>query len=391
MAICANCGMITDMDITEYRTPGQLIEALLNEREWTQRTLAIVLGMDETTINKIIFGKRPVSAELALVLEDVFGVDAERFLELQKSFDLAKARIVARADPKRTTRAQLFGGLPIGEMIKRGWLPDVTTIKDVPTVEAALAKFFGVQSPDEIEILPHAAKKTQVAGDVTPAQLAWLYRVKEIAEEMIVPRYSPDALRSAIPKLSNLLSAAEEARKVPRILTEAGIRFTIVESLPSAKIDGVCFWKDEAPVIGLTLRHDRIDNFWFVLRHEIEHALRQHGRIAAILDAEVVENQSNPPTAIEKEERIANEAAADFCVPKDQMERFVSRKAPFFAERDIIGFATTLNIHPGLVAGQLRHLTDRYDRFGKHLVKIRSSIRPSAIVDGWGDIAPVGI
>ena len=144
------------------------------------------------------------------------------FLELQRSYDLAKARISARPDPRRNTRAQLFSGLPVGEMIKRGWI-DASDVRDVPAVEAALAKFFGVPSPDEIEILPHAAKKTMVSTEVTPVQLAWLYRVKEIASEMMVARYSRRAVRAAVPKLSALLAAREEARKVPRILTESGI------------------------------------------------------------------------------------------------------------------------------------------------------------------------
>ena len=157
-----------------------------------------------------------------------------------------------------------------------------------PRLMAALAKFFGVASPDEIEILPHAAKKTMVAGEVTPVQLAWLYRVKEIASEMLVARYSPKGVRAAIPNLSALLGAREEARKAPRILAESGIRFVIVESLSSAKIDGVCFWLNStSPVIGMSLRYDRIDNFWFVLRHELEHVLRLHGRSAMVLDAEL--------------------------------------------------------------------------------------------------------
>ena len=51
----------------------------------------------------------------------------------------------------------------------------------------------------------------------------------------------------------------------PRILAEAGIRFTIVESLSTAKIDGACLWlDDQAPVIATSFRYDRIDNFWFV-------------------------------------------------------------------------------------------------------------------------------
>ncbi|MCI0590525.1 MAG: XRE family transcriptional regulator [Gammaproteobacteria bacterium] len=376
---------------TDFRTPGQLIQALLDSRGWTQRVLAIILGVDETGLNKIVAGKRPVDAEMALMLGDTFSVAAERFLELQKSFDLARARIVSRPNPGRATRAHLFGNLPVGEMIKRGWL-DADDIRNVPKVEAALAKFFGVSVPDEIEILPNAAKKTSVATPATPAQLAWIYRVREIASEMIVGRYSPSAVTGAVKRLSALLSAPEEARKVPRILAESGIRYVIVESLTAAKIDGVCFWlNDTSPVIGMSLRHDRIDNFWFVLRHELEHVLRLHGRSGAMLDAELEGERAGIGANVPEEERIANEAAANFCVPRQVMDGFIARKQPFFAERDILGFAQTLQIHPGIVAGQLQHRTARYDRFRNHLVRIRSAIAPSAIVDGWGDIAPVEI
>jgi len=53
--------------------------------------------------------------------------------------------------------------------------------------------------------------------------------------------------------------------------------------------------------------------------------------------------------------------------------------------------AQTLHIHPGLIAGQLQHRTGTYNRFRQHLAKIRSLVAPSAMVDGWGDIAPVGL
>lgn len=374
-----------------FKTPGQFIQALLDERGWSQRVLAIVIGVGETSINKLVGDRQPVNTEMALALEELFQVPAEKFLELQKSYDLAKARISTLPNHARTTRAHLFGGLPVTEMIKRRWI-EAEDIRDVPKVEAALAKFFGANSPDEIEILPHAAKKTQVSTEATPAQLAWLYRVKEIAGEMLVQRYSPAAVHGAIDKLSNLLSAPEEARKVPRILAEAGIRFVIVEALPSSKIDGVCFWlNDNSPVIGMSLRYDRIDNFWFVLRHELEHVLCLHGHNAIMLDAELEGERAGTGAAVPDEERIANKTAAEFCVPQKRLDSFIARKSPFFAERDIIGLANTLNLHPGLIAGQLQHRINRYDLFRGHLVKIREHIAPSAIVDGWGDVAPIGI
>jgi len=380
------------MDKENFRTPGQMIDALLTERGWTQRLLAIILGVDETGMNRLIAGKRQVTAEMAVLLEEIFNLPAEGFLELQKKYDLAQARIVSRPDPDRSRRALLFGGLPVTEMIKRGWL-DASDVRDVPKVERALTKFFGVDSTSEIEILlPHTARKTHTFAPVTPAQLAWIYRVKEIASEMMVAKYSPAAVRNAVDFLSNLLSAPEEARKVPRILAECGIRYVIVESLSSAKIDGVCFWlNDFSPVIGMSLRFDRLDNFWFVLRHEIEHVLQKHGQTAIMLDAELEGEQAGTGANISKEERIANEAAAEFCVPQQTIESFIARKAPFFNERDILGLARTLQIHPGLIAGQLQHRTGKYDRFRQHLTKIRSFVAPSAMVDGWGDIAPVGL
>ncbi len=376
--------------MTEHAMPGQLIAELLEARGWTQRTLAIVLEKDETTINKIVAGKGSVTTDTALALEDVFGVAAERFLELQRKYDLAVARIAARPDRGRATRAALFGDLPISAMIKRGWISasDPQNLKDL---EAGLVKFFGVPSADQIEVLPHAARKTMVNTDPTPAQLAWLYRVKAIAEELLVAKYSRAALEQALPKLRALTVAPEEARKVPRILAECGIRFVIVESLPSAKIDGVCFWLDDhSPVVGLSLRYDRIDNFWFVLRHELEHVRLGHGRAAMILDTELEGERAGVGADVPEEERLANIAGRDFCVPGSKMDDFVVRKAPFFSERDMIGFARLLGVHPGIVAGQLQHRTGRYDRFRQHLANIRSHVSAGAAVDGWGDVYPLG-
>lgn len=373
----------------DFKTPGQLIEHLLREKGWTKRTLSIVLEVDESTINKIIAAKRSVDANMALALAEVFGVAAEAFLDLQNSWDLTQARLLARPDPGRTHRAHVFGSLPLAEMIKRGWL-EVDDMRDVPRVEDALTKFFRADGIESIAIFPHAAKKTDVGHDATPVQIAWLHRVKQIAAELLVARYSPESVCAAIDKLRTLRGSAENARKVPRILAECGIRFLLVEALSGSKIDGVCFWLNtQSPVIAMSLRFDRIDNFWFVLRHELEHVIRLHGMDVPILDTELEGDRAGTGSGVSEEERVANEAAAEFCVPKRSMDAFIARKAPFFAERDLLGLARTIDVHPGLIAGQLQHRTKRYERFRQHLCKIREQVAPSAIVDGWGDIYPL--
>ena len=373
----------------EYKTPGQLIEALLEQKGWTQRTLGVVLDKADTTINRLISGKASVDAETALMLEEVFSVPAEDFLGLQKGYDLAQARIVMRPDPSRAVRATLYGDLPLSEMIKRGWIA-AENIRDKENVDRGLMRFFGVNRADDIEVLPHAAKKTAVNSEATPAQIAWIYRVKQMATGIFVKAYSRQALILALPKLKALALSPEGVAQVPRILADCGIRFVIVETLPTAKIDGVCFWLNpSAPVIGLTLRFDRIDNFWFVLRHEIEHVLQGHGMYSVVLDADLEGERAGTGPDVNDEERMANQAAQDFLVPAHQLSAFIARKAPFFSERDLVGFAKIMRVHPGIVAGQLQRQTKRYDRFRDHLAKIRANILPNVFKDGWGDVAPI--
>ena len=391
LRICAGWRIVAPMNepAESPRTPGQLIAALLAERGWTQRAMAVVLGIDETGVNRLVAGKRPVDAPLAIVLEELFNVPAEEFLRLQQAYDLAVARISARPDPHRAARAALYGDLPITEMIKRGWI-DAENARDTKKVEASLLKFFGANRIEDIEILPHSAKKTEVNSDATPAQLAWLYRVRQLANDMLAGPYSPQAVMAAVSKLRGCMASPEGVARVPRIMSECGIRFVLVETLSSAKIDGVCFWlNDRSPVIGLSTRYDRIDNFWFVLRHEIEHVLQMHGRERMMLDAELEGERAGTGASVAEEERIANAAAQEFCVPSHSLEAFIARKAPFFAERDVIGFSRLLKVHPGIVVGQIHRRTGRYNLLREHLSKVRSTIAPNAIRDGWGDVAQI--
>ena len=342
------------MTNADARTPGQLITELLKERGWSNRVLAMVLSVSDPIVSKLVGDKRPVDATMALSLEEVFGVPAERFAALQSQYDLAKARLEYRPDPKRSMRARIYGKLPVAEMINRGWI-DVEDARDPEVVEAALCRFFKVNRIEDASVFSFAARKAEVSGNATPAQLAWLHRVKTIASEMLIGSYSPQKLDTAISKIAVLRGHPEHMGRVPRILAEAGIRFVVVEGLPGGKIDGVCFWlSNVTPVIGMSLRFDRIDNFVFVLRHELEHVRRRDGLHNPVIDVDL---GRTPDDELEDQERIANEEAREFCVPKRDMDAFIARKAPYFSERDMIGFAKALKVHPGLVAGQLQFRT----------------------------------
>ena len=348
----------------------------------------MVLEINEPIVSKMVSDKRPIDATMALTLEEVFNVPAKRFVDLQGSYDLAKARIEFRPDPKRAVRASIYGRLPLLEMIERGWV-DIDDLRDTESVEAALCRFFRVNRIEDAAALSFAAKKTDVTGSATATQLAWLHRVKTIASEMLIGSYSPSKVEDVIARLASLRAHPEHMDRVPKLLAEAGIRFVLVEGLAGGKIDGVCFWLNEkTPVIGMSLRFDRIDNFVFVLRHELEHVRRRDGLQSPIIDVDV---GRQPDADLEEQERLANAAAREFCVPQRDMDAFIARKAPYFSERDIIGFAKVLKVHPGLVAGQLQFRTSKYTHFRNHLASVRSFVLPAAEADGWNNIHPIEI
>lgn len=362
----------------DFESPADALRSWMEERGWSQTDLAYVLGVNSATVNQILSGKRGVSPEMAKALAAAFNLPLDTFATLQARWELQAAR---DPDPSVTARARVQAAYPLREMMKRGWIGG-----EGREIGEELCQFFEVKSLDAVPHLAHAAKRTAV-DDIPAPQLAWLFRVRQIARELPAPRYSRDKLVEAVARMADMREAPEEARHVPRLLHEAGVRFVIVEGLPGSKIDGVCFWLDDkSPVIGLSLRFDRIDNFWFVLRHECAHVLHGHGRTAAIVDSDL----GNRGVDISDEEKIADAEAAEFCVSQEKIRSFYLRKNPIFPERDVLAFAKIAHVHPGIVVGQLQRLIGRYDFLRRHLVGVRNHVSRTAPVDGWGDVFPVG-
>ena len=378
--------------LKEVPHPGEFIRDELEARGWAQRDLAYILGVKDQAINPIMSGKRGISPDMAQSLSKAFGISAEYFLNLQKAYELSTAR---EADPAIERRAKLQSVYPIREMIKRNWFEET---QDVSLLEAQIMRLFQTNSLDQVPCLAHNAKKGGDYRETTPLEWAWLFRVRQVAVEMVVPNYSEAKLRKALSEFERFLVDEEEIRHIPRILQESGVRFVVVETLPKANIDGVCFWLDgKSPVIGMTCRHDRIDNFWFVLRHEIEHLLNKDGQKQK-LSAEMVDVDLDPEAqGLPDEEVKANKAASQFCADQDALESFMIRKYPYMSEKDTLGLARRLQRHPGIVVGQLQfkmnaeYGVNKYNWLAKHKVKVRQFLHGSATIDGWGDPAPVNL
>lgn len=366
--------------------PGVFIKDELEAREWSQRDLAYILGYTEQTINKLISGKQGITADMARALGDAFGTSADVWANLQKCYELHTARA---PDPAIKARADLQSAFPVREMIRRGWLED----GELSLLELQVTRFFEAENLEEVlkTTFSAAAKKTRYEDD-PPEQIAWLFRVRQIARLMEPPAYSSEKMKEALTELRALTINPEDVRRVPSILFDCGVRFVVAEALPSSKrnkIDGVCTWlDDEKPVIGISTFHDRMDNFWFVLRHEIEHVLQGHGKKRSILDNLVPEAMVDDDS-VGKEERVANAAALSFCIPRNKIKSFYDRKSSFVSERDVIGFSALMETHPAIVVGQIQHMKNDYRWLRKYLVKIRKFLLDEAVCDGWGQVVEV--
>ncbi len=361
----------------ETFTPGEFLKEEIEARGWTQTELAEIMGRPARLINEIIAGKRAITPETAIQLGEALGTGPEIWMNLESQYQLSK---VVLPNDRVARRANLYGHFPVREMIRRGW---IEASDNIDVLEQQFLKFFSITSLGDVPSFAHAAKRSIAHKEVTSAQLAWLFRAKALATEQVLTKYRKDDLVEALPKIHALLTAPEEVRRVAPILYGCGVRFLLVESLPGSKIDGACFWLSKTqPVIVMSLRLDRIDNFWFVLRHEIEHVLHEHGRDDGfILDEDI---QAPSAEKLSLEEQMANQAAADFCVPQGELDNFISRVKPYFSEDRVRQFAKRLGVHPGLVIGQLQRKLDRYDLLRKFQVKIRNLAIKSAPTDGWG-------
>jgi HTH-type transcriptional regulator/antitoxin HigA len=363
----------------EVFPPGDFIRDELDARGWTQEDLAKIMDRPVQAINEIISAKKQITPDTAVGLAKAFGDDdALYWMNLESVYRLAQAK---PADESVGRRSVLYSAFPVRELMKRKWIEPSDSIA---VIEHRVCRFYNISNINEKPAFPHAALANQY-DERTPLQWAWLFRAYQLAQAVTATTYSEQRLRAALPKLRELLVAPEEIRQVPQILADAGVRIVIVEFLQGAKIDGAAFWIDGKPVVAMSLRYDRVNNFWFVLRHEIEHILREDGLIVDLEMTEALQRKDVLPA----EEVRANEAASEFLVPRSELDSFIKRVRPLYSGERILLFAKRIGVHPGLVVGQLQFRDEvPYTHFHKYMVKIREIVTQTALTDGWGTVPP---
>jgi len=377
---------MNDKGPAEAFPPGLFIKRGLDARGWTQTDLAEVLGRPVRLVNEAIQGKRGITPETAKGLAIAFGTSAQYWLNLESSYQLWKAR-QASTDDAVARRALLFMKAPIRDMLRRGW---IEPSENLGVLERHVMDFLRISDLSATpKFWAYAARKSTSYDKETPAQTAWLFRARQLGEAAPAKAFSKAKLDDLVTSLQTLLHDPNEVRRVPTLVAEAGIRFVVIEALPHTRIDGVCFWIDEQPVIALSMRYDRIDYFWFTLMHELGHVRNKDGlnNSRGHLDSDLFREAAPSRSENPKAEVLADQFAVETLLDQAALTDFIVRTQPLFSSARIQRFANRIGVHPGIVVGQLQYKEKiSYAHHRRMLVPVRHIIMGAALTDGWGHI-----
>lgn len=374
--------MLDIREVAEAFPPGEFLKDELEARGWTQDTLAEITGIPGSVISNIVNGKRAISVEIASGLAAAFGTSAQFWMNLETSYQLW---VETRSDDKIARKALLYGLAPVNELIKRGW---IEATKNLDELEQRLLAFLERKSIDERTQLVFAARRS--TEQANPSQVAWVHRAKHLARSIAAAEFSDERFAKVLKILRVFRKNAEDIREVPKILADAGIRLVLIEGLAKGKIDGATFWLNERPVIAISMRHDRLDHFWFVLMHELGHiANRDALGGLPILDVNLVGEDAIPFEDKSEVEKHADMFAEDFLIERGEIEDFIGRVRPLYSKVKIKKFAGRIGVHPAIVLGRLQFRKEvEWSHSREMLVKVRAILILGALTDGWGHIPP---
>ena len=253
------------------------------------------------------------------------------------------------------TAAIDWNAFPVKEMYKRGWFSGFQgSVTDARHSAGELVRQFVTSAG--LSAVPVLRRQKVRTGSVVDqnALTAWHCRILLLARELSLEHsYDPSTITEAwIRDLVRLSRDSQGPALAKQYLEAAGIPLIIEPHLPGTHLDGAAFLDQERPVIGMTLRYDREDNFWFVLLHELIHVTKhlRRGEIEQIYDD--LDAQAD---SLEQE---ADELASEALIPNSRWHTALAR---YVRTKDSArAFANELSISAAIVAGRIRREADNY-------------------------------
>lgn len=249
-----------------------------------------------------------------------------------------------------------FDSLPKAALVQRGWINSKNDM-------ASLTDFFKET---------HAAREGALfrRSDTASAALSslWLSQIRSFAGVQIIANSVPEFNgldKSDLKALARMSVDVDVIKRLPEILREKGIVLIYHRALQRTKVDGAVFKLASGnPVIGMSLRFSRLDNFWFTLLHELSHVN---------LHMDVLDNPILDDLDVDSDSEI--EIAANRLAKSSFVDRAVWRNCPPKYDKGyeaIEQFANDIHIHKSIVAGMLRKEDGDYASYSRLVNEINA-------------------
>lgn len=327
--------------------PISAIKFRMEQQGLKNKDLIPYIG-SKSKVSEVLSGKRALSLNMIRKLNEGLGIPAEVLIK-ETGKTLPDSSIMKHGI-----------NFPFTEMFRRGWFKDFFngTLNEAKELkEELLIQFIGPFKINDFALCYNRKSDNTKSENIDDILMAWRIRVMNIAANEKLPVWNKENLTeeffSELAKLSYLQEGPKLAKE---FLNKAGIHFVIENHLEKSHLDGSSMlMPDGSPLIALTLRHDRLDSFWFTLFHELAH-VKQH--LSENNTAYFDDMYNEMSKKIEKE---ADSYAKEMLIPSQLWNSSGLRITS--TASDIKEFASKYRISPSIPAGRLRFENKNYSVF----------------------------
>ena len=334
--------------------PIESIRFRMDQMGLTRKDLTQYIG-SISKVSEVLSRKRPLSLPMIRRLHQGLDIPADILIE-----DVETDGAVVESEPTID-----FSRFPLKEMYERGCFGtfegNAQRLKDY--AEDLVSKLMRELGPKQMGAAflraPLHQRSDRQADE--PALRAWqMCVVRKARQAPPAKEYKPNSITPEWMRELAKLSAFDEGPKLAKeYLARHGITLVIEKHFKRTFLDGAAMLDGDRPIVALTLRHDRIDNFWFALLHEVAHvALHLTPDTPVFLDD--LDRGSS-----EHDEQEADDMAKEALIPGAAWD--TAKVQHTLTADDAVAFADQIGVAPAIVAGRLRHETQNY-RLLNHLI-----------------------
>ncbi|RIV87032.1 ImmA/IrrE family metallo-endopeptidase [Aurantiacibacter xanthus] len=321
----------------EAPTPLAAIRFRMKQASLAPRDLEPFIG-SRSRVSEVLSGTRSLSLDMIRALNRHLGIPADALIKE----DVPQHETVIEAPSVHAIRK----------------LRDLGVMKAKEEFEAFMVRMIG---PGHAPAFLRKSRTERTNAKTDQAALtAWLATVRHLAGRAKVSKPKKKMRGAAAGRrLAQLSTLPDGPKKARELLREWGIALVTLEHLPGTYLDGAAMRRnDGVDIIAMTLRHDRLDNFWFTLLHEFCH-VSEHLAEDTPLILDDLDLRSS-----EEIEEEADLFAQDALIPRDIWKKYVT---PEMSTEELELIARKAKVHVAIVAGRWQREHSDYRRFAKKL------------------------